>query len=56
MRSMQRNKRHALASFHDTYDIRRVIFTEHQRKLREVRQQAAYSTHRCRCLVQSGLR
>ena len=30
-----------MASFHDTYDIRRAIFAEHQRKLREARQQVA---------------
>ena len=41
MRSVQRDKRNALASFHDTYDIRRAMFAEHQRKLREARQQAA---------------
>lgn len=40
MRPVQRDKRHALASFHDTYDIRRAMFAEHQRKLREARQQA----------------
>lgn len=40
MRSMKRDKRNALATFHDTFDIRRTMFAEHQRKLREVRQQA----------------
>lgn len=40
MRSIQRDKRNALATFHDTFDIRRTMFAEHQRKLREARQQA----------------
>jgi len=39
MRSMKRDKRNALATFHDTFDIRRTMFAEHQRKLREARQQ-----------------
>ena len=33
MRSIQRDKRNALATFHDTFDIRRTMFAEHQRKL-----------------------
>lgn len=40
MRSVQRDKRHALATFGDTYDIRRAIFAEHQRKLNEARKKA----------------
>lgn len=38
MRSVQRDKRAALATFHDTYDLRRAMFIEHQRKLREARE------------------
>ena len=41
MRSVQRDKRNALASFHDTYDIRRAMFAEHQRRLNEARKKAA---------------
>lgn len=38
MRSVQRDKRSALAVFHDTYDLRRTMWQEHQRKLREARE------------------
>ena len=38
MRSVQRDKRNALATFHDTYDLRRAMWQEHQRKLREARE------------------
>lgn len=38
MRSVQRDQRAALATFHDTYDLRRAMWAEHQRKLKEARQ------------------
>lgn len=38
MRSVQRDQRAALATFHDTYDLRRALWQEHQRKLREARE------------------
>lgn len=38
MRSVQRDKRNALAAFHDTYDLRRAMWAEHQHKLKEARQ------------------
>lgn len=38
MRSIQRDQRAALATFHDTYDLRRAMWQEHQRKLREARE------------------
>jgi len=41
MTPVQGSKRNVMASFHDTYDIRRAIFAEHQRKLNEVRKKAA---------------
>lgn len=46
MRSTQKDKRAALATFHDTFDLRRAIFTAAQRKVREARenQQLLFST------------
>lgn len=41
MRSIQRDQRAALATFHDTYDLRRAMWHEHQRKLREARERQA---------------
>lgn len=41
MRSVQRDQRAALATFHDTYDLRRAMWAEHQRKLKEARQRQA---------------
>lgn len=38
MRSVQRDQRAALATFHDTYDLRRAMWQEHQRKLKEARE------------------
>ncbi len=55
MRSVQRDKRNALASFHDTYDIRRAIFAEHQRKLHEARQQATKQQQSAEVAVSSSV-
>lgn len=55
MRSLQRDKRNALASFHDTYDIRRTMVAEHQRKLREARQQATSQRQSDAVTVSSSL-
>ena len=38
MRSLHRDKRSALSVFADTYDIRRAVWTEHRRKVREARE------------------
>jgi len=38
MRSVQRDKQRALATFQETYDLRRAMWQEHQRKLREARE------------------
>lgn len=55
MRSIQRDKRNALATFHDTFDIRRTMFAEHQRKLREARQQAAKQQQSAEVAVSSSM-
>lgn len=55
MRSVQRDKRNALASFHDIYDIRRTMFAEHQRKLREARQQATKQQQSAAVAVSSSM-
>lgn len=41
MRSVQRDRRAALAAFHDTYDLRRAIWQEHRPKLKESREREA---------------
>lgn len=38
MRSIQKDKRAALATFHGTFDLRRAIFTAAQREVREARE------------------
>lgn len=38
MRSVQRDKRLALATFHDTYDLRRAKWQEHQSRVLEARE------------------
>ncbi|WP_340675698.1 hypothetical protein [Paraperlucidibaca sp.] len=55
MRSIQRDKRLALAAFHDTYDLRRKLFAEHQRKLREARLQAAKKQQSAAVAVSSSM-
>ena len=45
MRSVQRDKQRALATFHDTYDLRRAMWQEHQRKLREARERQTIRQH-----------